>query len=234
MSPLLFLDLEYTCWPRHWLVNWREEIVEIGMVCVGDDLQKSWSYRTYVRPYYHSHLSQYCLDLLQIRQSCITNAPTFDVVWHKIRSRMLERMNPLDHFIVATWGAKDSVVLRDEWSYYNVPLSERFHPNQFIDFEKIYRNMLKIERSIKSPHRVSLQQAARNEGVSLESTRQHNALYDAELLHRLAQRIPIYLQGVRNNDLFPPALAIGDGAPRSGSATSSSHHDHDSTLDGTF
>ena len=73
----IILDLEATCWQKG---NQRNEIIEIGAVCIDEGKKTLGEFSEFVRPVCHPCLSDFCTELTTITQAEIDRVETFPIV----------------------------------------------------------------------------------------------------------------------------------------------------------
>lgn len=80
---LIFFDLECTCWDKNEFLSREDsEIIEIGAVKFknGDIIEK---FHSYVKPYYHPMLSEFCSNLTNIKQSVILTSDEIGIALNR-------------------------------------------------------------------------------------------------------------------------------------------------------
>lgn len=73
----IVFDLEATCWQKG-LEEGPNEIIEIGAVKLGENLEVIDIFSTFVKPIHCPQLSEFCQELTTIRQEDVDGAPVFD------------------------------------------------------------------------------------------------------------------------------------------------------------
>jgi inhibitor of KinA sporulation pathway (predicted exonuclease) len=194
MMPLIFLDLEFTCWPNNnpWSA---EEIIEIGAVITDEHLKEIRHFHSYVRPVMNPILSQYCRDLLGIEQNDVESAETFSYVWRDFYFTLF-RIFPLENYTIFHWGNRDPEMIWLECQRQEVRNDMQIPRTQYIDFSAVYESIITKEkfRPIRKPP--ILREAAFDEGVPGWQHSGHDALGDAYLLLDVARKYPDRIRSI--------------------------------------
>ena len=108
-SYLICLDLELTCWENSLQDDWSDpkfpaETLQVGIagfdLIQGEFLTK---FSAFVRPVLNPRMSDYCLNLLQISQNIIDNAPALPEVIDQISNFMNDYSE--DSTLVCAYGS---------------------------------------------------------------------------------------------------------------------------------
>ena len=99
----IIVDVEATCWENSsWQRRQQMEIIEIGAVRLGQDLDVIDEFGSFVQPVAHRQLSPFCKELTSITQADVDSADLFPVVFH----RFLDWIGD-DAHALCSWGAYD-------------------------------------------------------------------------------------------------------------------------------
>lgn len=89
ISPLVVWDTEFTSWrgcdENGWDASEKQfkEIIQIGGVRVGEDLEIEDTFLTHCKPKYNTDLSDYIIDLTGISQDVVNESPGFEDAWRQ-------------------------------------------------------------------------------------------------------------------------------------------------------
>ena len=113
---IIFLDSEYTCWEDSVETGWADpsypmEVIQIGLALF--DVQGKRfieKYSRYVRPTTNPILSQYCKNLLQIKQTTIDEADDCLTVFDDISKLLDNYTNNNQSMLTCSWGTDRKVL----------------------------------------------------------------------------------------------------------------------------
>jgi inhibitor of KinA sporulation pathway (predicted exonuclease) len=185
---IVFLDLEFTCWPDSIKNYWEDparppEILEIGAVGAHlDEIEVISTFSMVVRPKNNPVLSDYCTALTGIEQSEVDIAGELP----QISGELTEWLRSLHGSVQSscTWGEDsfDRGFLRNDCERHSVPDPFEGIPN--IDLQAVAGRALEDEVGI-SPRREDLWKVFNFK--PLEG--RHRALSDAEDVLRIYERL---------------------------------------------
>ena len=98
----IILDLEATCWKEK-SKEQKNEIIEIGAVCINDKQEVVSEFNEFVRPIINPALSDFCKELTSISQTDIDKADTFEIVIERFKSWI----NIHEDYLLCSWGFYD-------------------------------------------------------------------------------------------------------------------------------
>jgi inhibitor of KinA sporulation pathway (predicted exonuclease) len=148
---IILLDAEFTCWEGSLASGWNDpdrpaEMIEVGMIAYDAVRQvEIASYTSLLKPLKNQLLSEYCLNILPIRQSEIDKAPEFESVMSEIFVWLNHHASPDSP--TAAWGKIDRTHTTDQTSRHNVidPFRNRSH----IEVDTLVKTALGIATQIE-------------------------------------------------------------------------------------
>ncbi len=116
---ILVVDLEATCCDSKTIPRYQMETIEIGAVMVStESLTIVDEFQTFVKPFRHPALTQFCLQLTSITQFQVDTAPTFSnaiELWQTWLSQF-------DTAIFSSWGDYDRHQLQQDSKHHRIDL----------------------------------------------------------------------------------------------------------------
>ena len=116
---ILVVDLEATCCDLKSIPRHQMETIEIGAVMVStDNLEIVDEFQTFIKPFRHPVLTEFCLQLTSITQQQVDTAPTFAEaidLWQPWLARF-------DRTIFGSWGDYDRKQLQQDSKHYRIDL----------------------------------------------------------------------------------------------------------------
>ncbi len=182
----IIVDLEATCWEERG--DKRNEIIEIGAVCVNDNLEVLGEYCQFVKPKNHPVLSEFCTQLTSITQSqvdCADEAP-------KVIASFINWINSFDgDYILCSWGHYDRVQFKNDCELHGLDWS---WTHRHISLKHQYGRIKGLRRP------PGMKRALKSEKIELEGTH-HRGIDDAKNILKIFKK---YFQQWDFNDLFKP------------------------------
>ncbi len=160
----IIVDLEATCWAQkdH---NHKNEIIEIGAVCINEERQTESRFSEFVRPILNPRLSEFCTGLTTITQKDIDAADTFGQVVARFKSWIdLE-----EDYVLCSWGFYDRSQFASDCQLHHLDTKWLEH---HISLKHQYAGIRKLGRP------VGMGQALRLENLKLTGTH-HRGIDDA-------------------------------------------------------
>lgn len=111
----IILDLEATCWQKK--QGRRNEIIEIGAVCIDEQKNKKEEFIRFVRPLENPTLSDFCRSLTTITQKEVDEADTFPVVLEQFQNWI--NSFGKDYFL-CSWGFYDRNQFQSDCELHNL------------------------------------------------------------------------------------------------------------------
>jgi inhibitor of KinA sporulation pathway (predicted exonuclease) len=169
---LLIVDLEATCWEHGQHQAGKMETIEIGALLVDPERvdAQPLTFQTFVQPVRSRALSDYCVQLTQIRQADVDGAQTFPGAF----ARFLDWIGEPQHVRFASWGQYDKCQLQRDCGHHAVRYpfeDDHFNIKKF--WSKAYRNQP-----------ASMSHALERMGLALEGVH-HRGLDDALNIWRI-------------------------------------------------
>ncbi len=113
----LVIDLEATCCNRKSVPRNEMEIIEIGAVMVDrDSLSAVDEFQTFIQPVRHPQLTPFCTELTSIKQSDLTNAPSYSVALLELQQWLAS----FGHYFFCSWGDYDKSQFEQDCRYHQV------------------------------------------------------------------------------------------------------------------
>ncbi len=169
----IIVDLEATCWEKRG--NRRNEIIEIGAVCVDGKKSVLGEFDIIVKPILNPELSEFCTDLTTITQEMVDQSPEFPEALKAFK----EWVNSFkDQYLLCSWGHYDRLQfvndcklhsLNTEWTNHHISLK-----HQYAEIKKL-----------KGP--VSMKNALKNEKIELTGTH-HRGIDDVRNISKIFVR----------------------------------------------
>ncbi|EPR11935.1 3'-5' exonuclease [Ruminiclostridium papyrosolvens] len=109
---LIFVDFEATCWDRN-EKNKRPhtEIIEIGAVATGQNLEQIGKFTAIIRPVIEPVLSDYCKELTGLSQTDVENGIDFNRAIDLFYQWIIQYQST-ENSILYTWGNYDIFLLK--------------------------------------------------------------------------------------------------------------------------
>ncbi|MFZ1495419.1 MAG: 3'-5' exonuclease [Saprospiraceae bacterium] len=173
MNYIIF-DIEATCWQLK-NPNLVQEIIEIGAVKLNSFGEIEESFNKFIKPIINPILSNYCVELTNIKQETVNVAKTFNFViedfqnWIDIDD---------DNYLLCSWGSLDQKLLQSDCLYHRIDSDWTKH---FINLKYQFHQIKKIK------HPIGLYSVLDREGIIWKG-QQHRAIYDAQNLAKLFQK----------------------------------------------
>jgi len=165
----IVLDLEATCWEEKNVQP--NEIIEIGAVCIDDDLDIAGEIDLFVKPKVHPELSSFCKKLTTISQKMVDDAPLFPEALKKFQD-WIKKFD--DDYILCSWGFYDKTQFKNDCQLHN--LDTRWLKNH-ISLKHQYAD-------IKGIKGVGMPAALKMEGLTMEGTH-HRGIDDAKNIAKI-------------------------------------------------
>lgn len=106
MNYIIF-DLEATCWQVKSKEN-TNEIIEIGAICIDQNLVIKNEFSKFVRPILTNKLSDFCKELTSIKQIDIAQADSFGKVIEEFKKWIRQDEQ---EYVLCSWGFYDKTQL---------------------------------------------------------------------------------------------------------------------------
>lgn len=160
----IIVDLEATCWAQkdH---NQKNEIIEIGAVCIKDAQQTESQFSEFVKPILNPVLSEFCTGLTTITQKQVDAADTFPQVLKRFQSWI----GTDEEYLLCSWGFYDRSQFAADCHLHGLPTDWL---KKHISLKHQYAGIRKLARP------VGMGQALRMEKLSLTGTH-HRGIDDA-------------------------------------------------------
>ncbi len=179
---ILVVDLEATCCDLQTIPRHQMETIEIGAVMVDTDtLSIVDEFQTFIKPFRHPVLTDFCKQLTSIAQSQVDTAPTFpDAIdlWQPW-------LQQFDRTIFGSWGDYDRKQLQQDSKHHRINLP---YPvcNNHINLKEQFSIAQKLNR------REGMAQALNLAKIKLVGTH-HRGIDDAR---NISQLLP-YILGIK-------------------------------------
>ena len=109
---LIFVDFEATCWDKNEKYKRsRAEIIEIGAVATGQNLEELGRFSAVIRPVIEPVLSDYCKKLTGISQPDVDNGIDFNRAMDLFYQWIIQYQSS-ERSILYTWGNYDIFLLK--------------------------------------------------------------------------------------------------------------------------
>ena len=166
----IILDLEATCWQKK--AGRKNEIIEIGAVCIDEQKSTLGEFVQFVRPKEHPILSEFCKELTTITQAEVDDAEPFPEVLEEFQAWI----NGFgSNYFLCSWGFYDRNQLTSDCRLHS--LSTDWLSNH-ISLKHQYA-------TLKRPYRLmGMKGALRNENIQLEGTH-HRGIDDARNIAKI-------------------------------------------------
>lgn len=113
----LVIDLEATCCNRKSVPRNEMEIIEIGAVMVDrDSLSAVDEFQTFIQPVRHPQLTPFCTELTSIRQSDLTDSPSYS----EALSLLQQWLMPFDQYLFCSWGDYDKSQFEQDCRFHQI------------------------------------------------------------------------------------------------------------------
>ncbi len=166
----IILDLEATCWQKR--DGRKNEIIEIGAVCIDEHKNTLAEFARFVRPQKHPILSDFCKELTTITQAEVDRAATFPNVLKEFQTWIKRFGN--DYFL-CSWGFYDRNQLMNDCQLHGLPT----------DWLSNHISLKHQYAVIKKPYKLmGMKGALRNENIKLEGTH-HRGIDDARNIAKI-------------------------------------------------
>ena len=148
---IVLIDAEFTCWEGSLASGWSDpaypaEMIEIGVIAYDASTQtESASFSSLVKPRVNPTLSDYCLNILPIRQHEVDTAPEFEQVMIGITGWLdqhAEANSP-----TAAWGKIDRGNTTNQAALLDVP--DPFGKRPHIQVDELVKTALGITGNIE-------------------------------------------------------------------------------------
>ena len=180
----IIVDLEATCWEKR--EGRSNEIIEIGAVCIDDNLEIQDEFCEFVLPKINPILSDFCIDLTSISQEEIDQSKVFPVVINTF----LEWINSFDgDYILCSWGHYDRVQFKNDCELHELDWS---WTNRHISLKHQYGKIKGLRRA------PGMKRALKSEKIPLDGTH-HRGIDDARNISKIFNK---YYQQWDFNALF--------------------------------
>lgn len=187
MKKYIVFDLEATCWENAFQDRQQEmETIEIGAVLVDEQFRVLDQFQTFVKPFVHPLLGEFCKSLTSIRQDQVDNAPSFAeafprfLAWGKTAVEQEQQTSSAVSFspIFASWGNYDYEQLERDCARLNMTM---FAKDLHLNAKDMYKNYT----------------GKKGRGLGLELKRQnlsfdgvaHRGIDDARMVAKLLQHV---------------------------------------------
>lgn len=161
----IIVDLEATCWKVR--EDRRNEIIEIGAVCVNDKLEVIGKFCKFVKPKNNPILSEFCVELTSISQENVDHADGFPIVVESFQ-RWINSFG--GDYILCSWGHYDRVQFKNDCQLHEV---DWLWTNRHISLKHQYG---KIKGQKRPP---GMKRALKSEKIPLDGTH-HRGIDDAK------------------------------------------------------
>ena len=166
----IILDLEATCWQDKTQKH-KDEIIEIGAVCVNENKEIVSQFSEFVKPILNSRLSDFCKELTSITQSQIDKADTFDIVIKRFK----DWINIKEDYTLCSWGFYDKSQFKADCELHQ--LETKWLTNH-ISLKHQYAEIRKLTKPIGMSGALNL------EKINLEGTH-HRGIDDAKNITKI-------------------------------------------------
>ena len=166
----IIVDLEATCWKSR--EGRKNEIIEIGAVCVDDNKEIIGEFVQIVQPLLNPVLSEFCISLTTITQEMVDEGVDFKTAL----SQFTEWINSYeDDYLVCSWGHYDRVQFTNDCYLHN--LSTDWLQNH-ISLKHQYGKIKLLRRP------VGMKVALKKEQIKLEGVH-HRGIDDAKNIAKI-------------------------------------------------
>ena len=159
----IVLDLEATCWRDKRMT--QSEIIEIGAVCVSEELDSLGEYCGFVQPMLAPILSPFCKELTSIRQDQVSSAPLFPESLQLFQDWIASFG---EEYYLCSWGYYDKSQFKKDCQLHELPTAW-------------LKNHISIKHQYAKVHNIApigMRTALRREGFRLDGTH-HRGIDDA-------------------------------------------------------
>ncbi|MEO1257779.1 MAG: 3'-5' exonuclease [Bacteroidota bacterium] len=165
----IILDLEATCWEKG---GKRNEIIEIGALCIDEEKNTLGEFSEFVRPICHPFLSDFCTQLTTITQADVDRAERFPIVIDNFQNWIHEFDE--DYFL-CSWGKYDRNQFAKDCQLHGL----------LTDWLKNHISLKHQYPSFRPPYKLmGMKGALRNENIKLEGTH-HRGIDDARNIAKI-------------------------------------------------
>jgi len=169
------VDLEATCWEK---LNFRDrnEIIEIGLVVCNVKGEVTGKFQSFVRPTYSPLLSEFCKNLTNIKQECVDDADSLNIVIPRLKNWVLSEYKiETSNIVWTSFGDWDESCLKRDCQRHRV----KYPFGRFINLKELYVKHSGQEND-------GLIDAVKRNGLEVEG-QAHRAIYDAINAAKLAR-----------------------------------------------
>lgn len=171
----MIVDLEATCSDDGTVPRDEMEIIEIGAVMLhARTFELESEFQSFVRPVRHPELTRFCMELTNIAQADVNDAPGFP----DVLAGMLEWSAAFHDALFCSWGAYDRNQFLQDCEYHHVP-----YP-----FSSGHLNLKEAFSRAKHRKPMGVTQALRHLGLQFEGAH-HRGLDDARNIARIVQQV---------------------------------------------
>lgn len=166
----IILDLEATCWQKK--EGRKNEIIEIGAVCIDEQKNTLGEFARFVRPQENPILSDFCRELTSITQADVDAAKPFPEVLLDFQ-KWINGFG--DDYFLCSWGFYDRNQLTQDCQLHGLPTAWLANhisiKHQYAGLKKPFKLM-------------GMKGALRNENIELEGTH-HRGIDDARNIAKI-------------------------------------------------
>lgn len=175
----IVMDLEWNGGYSSRAHGYFNEIIEIGAVKIGDDLQITDRFRAAVRPTVNKKLSGIVSNLTNITTEELADGTTFDTMMRDFAAWI----GPEDA-VLLTWSTTDLLVLMENCRFFYQKQEIPFLKN-YMDFQAYAQRRMQVDAS----QQIGLARAGEVLGVPEDTLSLHRALDDSVLTAQILQRV---------------------------------------------
>jgi 3'-5' exoribonuclease 1 len=165
----IIVDLEATCWEGN-RTN-RNEIIEIGAVCINEEKQIISEFSHFVKPIVHAQLSDFCTELTSIRQNQLDEASIFPNVLTQFQDWILSFS---DEYLLCSWGFYDQVQFKNDCDLHGLN-------TDWLQNHISLKHQYAVIRQVRS---MGMKSALKNEAIALDGTH-HRGIDDAKNIAKI-------------------------------------------------
>ena len=166
----IILDLEATCWQKK--EGRRNEIIEIGAVCIDGQKNTLGEFSRFVRPNENPILSEFCKTLTTITQEEVDGADAFPIVLHEFQ-KWINGFGK-DYFL-CSWGFYDRKQFESDCGLHGLPIGWL---KNHISIKHQYADIKNLRRPM------GMKGALLKENIPLEGTH-HRGIDDARNIAKI-------------------------------------------------
>lgn len=173
----IVIDFEFTPLPKGKRINGlKSEIIEIGAVRIDDKGNTIDSFQCLVKPEFSDYVAKRIICLTGITNRIISDALSFEQALTNLAFWVSDE--PRTRFVA--WSDNDKRQLKNECRVKEIDIPSNFR--RWMDLQTVFPYLMKIKGGRK---RLSLEDVAKIIGITVDSSEEHRALYDATITAEL-------------------------------------------------